>query len=65
MKKVFSKEIWVKDRLNDIYQIINDIYQKMNDNQSWINQCDGLTAEEMNELGYSTYDGWMVEVKEK
>ncbi|MCK9470142.1 MAG: hypothetical protein M0Q88_00120 [Bacilli bacterium] len=30
----------------------------------WYLDCDNLTEEEMNCLGYATNDGWMIEVKE-
>lgn len=31
---------------------------------SWGKECEGLTAEEMCDMGYMTVDAWMVEVEE-
>ncbi len=33
---------------------------------NWVYECDGLTAKEINELGYIMFDNncWMVEIKE-
>ena len=63
-KKVFSKEKWFNDILHINPELKEYIYLKMNDKKSWVNECDGLTKEEMNELGRTTHDDWMVEVEE-
>ena len=55
MKKIFSKRkcmecAGIKDEKNVC---------------SWINECDGLTEEEMKEFGYKTEERWMIEVPEE
>ena len=61
MKKVFSVkkfEEWCK-RLG----FPNEDYEKSC--EIWANKCDGLTKEEMNELGYACSDDWTIKVEEK
>lgn len=53
MKKVFSKEKYIKDMGEESYK---KYYE-------WVDECEGLTKEEMNELGYETFKEWMEEVK--
>jgi hypothetical protein len=49
-KKVFSKEKFC---------------EVMHDRAThWVEVCDGLTEEEMKELGYATSNDWMVEVED-
>lgn len=52
MTKVFSKEKYIEE-------VGIENYEK--ESYPWVNECDGLTGEQMNELGYSFDNIWMVE----
>lgn len=52
-KKVFSKEKYIEWCKQEQFPY---------DDCDWPDDCDGLTEEEMNEIGYDTEDVWMVEV---
>ena len=54
MKRIFSIEK-CKKALGEFYSC-NDDY--------WITSSDGLTVEEMGELGFMTEDEWMIDVEE-
>ena len=60
MKKVFSVEKFKESMKSFGYvKTIIDCYLA-----NWANECEGLTEEEMNKLGYRTGDNWMIEVEE-
>ena len=52
MKKVFSKEKFFENTKTALSGI------------SWIEDCDGKTIEECNELGFFISDDWCVEVED-
>lgn len=52
MTKVFSKEKCIED-------IGIEEYEKSS--YSWVDELDGLTKEQINNLGYETEDIWMIE----
>lgn len=54
MKKVFSIEKYKKSCEEDGIEY-----------GSWANKCEGLTVEEIGELGFGTIDNWMIEVEER
>lgn len=54
MKKVFSKKKFMKEA-----KLTEDKIGK------WVDDCDGLTEEEMNKLGFRTSKKWMIEVEDK
>lgn len=65
MKKVFSKEKWIKKEiLTNNFPINKNEIDELVELLGWPNECDGLTEEEMNKLGYLTRQNWMVEVEE-
>ena len=51
--KVFSKEKFINQEGQQAYS----------DSKNWVNECDGLTKEEMEKLGFSTLNKWMIEKK--
>lgn len=55
MKKVFSKERYIEIEGEEAYAI----------SKNWVDKCDGLTEEEMNQIYYATDDDWMIEVKDE
>lgn len=57
MKKVFSKEKFIEDMGHEEYQKTIFPYG------SYVDECDGLTEEEMEELGYLTDEDWMIETE--
>ena len=61
--RVFSIDKYVKEemRLHDITR--DEVYERMK-RFSWPLECNGLTEEEMIELGYLTFPEWMVERKD-
>ena len=59
MKKVFSKEKYIKDL---IALGFNEEKIKNVNNRSWVNKCEGLTIEEMKKMGYIVNEEWFVEV---
>ena len=61
MKKVFSlKKFQEWYKTSELRKIMFNVNCEL-----WANECDGLTEEEMNKLGYETSDNWMIEVEEK
>lgn len=59
MKKVFSKEKYIKDL---IALGFNEEKIEINKNRSWVKECEGLTREEIEKMGYTVYEEWFVEV---
>lgn len=59
MKKVFNR----KKCIEDIG--IEEYYNSFEDNSSWIDECHGLTTEEIKKLGYEIEEKWMVEVEDE
>ena len=53
MKKIFSKE--------EYFENMGEEAEKV----SWIEDCDGKTVEECNELGLLISDDWCVEVEDE
>ncbi len=53
MKKVFSKEKFIENMKEKAIK------------SSWIEDCDGKTIEECNELGFRITDDWCVEVEDE
>lgn len=49
--KVFSKEKYIKDMGEETYSLA----------KVWVDQCEGLTEEEMLEQGYATEKAWMID----
>ena len=45
MQKVFSKEIFIDKK-------VNELVKELNENNVWLNICDGLTRERILDLGY-------------
>ena len=58
VKKVFSFEKWKQDML------AGGASEESLSLFTWPRRCDGLTAEEMCDMGYMTVDAWMVVVEE-
>lgn len=61
MKKVFSKEKYIKIYGEEEYKKHVRICEKNN----WIDQCDKLTKEECDKLGFGISDNWCVEVEDE
>jgi len=61
MKKVFSLEKYTENRVEKGH---DRAWVDRNIN-SWGKECEGLTAEEMCDIGYMTMDEWMVEVDDE
>lgn len=59
MKKVFSKERFIESMGYEEYK------KTIFPDGSYVDECDGLTKEEMEELGYFTDEDWMIEVEEE
>lgn len=59
MEKVFSKEKFIEVMGIETYE--KSIYPVVG---SYVDKCDGLTEEEMEELGYLTDEKWMIEKEE-
>ena len=60
MKKVFSVEKFIKDQKQSGREA-----SKIELSLSlWAKECDGLTEDEMEQLGCVTDDDWMIEVEE-
>ena len=63
MKRRFNKEKCVMS-LAKVYGVSPTTYVRIMNSFAWINECDGLTSEEMRELGYMTDEDWEIEVEE-
>lgn len=50
--------------LAKVYGVSPTTYVRIMNSFAWINECDGLTSEEMRELGYMTDEDWEIEVEE-
>ena len=61
MKKVFSKEAFIKDNIH----VLGQISEIDNHALAWIHVCEGKTAGEMLKMGYLTLEEWMIEVDDK
>ena len=59
MKKVFSKEKYIKDL---IALGFNEEKIENINNRSWVDNCEGLTREEIEKMGYELNEDWFVEV---
>lgn len=59
MKKVFSKERFIEDMGNEAYKA-----SIQPDGYSYVDECDGLTKEEMYNLGYLAEEAWMIEIED-
>lgn len=62
MKKVFSKEAWIKDNIRTFGELGENGKRSL---ELWIPICEGKTAGEMMEMGYQTLEAWMIEVDDK
>ena len=56
MKKVFSKAKWMERCLS------LGMKEEFSFELTWPDECEGLTEEEMIQLGFVTSHNWMVEV---
>lgn len=61
-KKVFSADKWYEDMVGLEWVSSVATKEEVFEVYDWVPKCDGLTEEEMREIGYSTHDDWMVEV---
>lgn len=62
MKKVFSKEAWIKYKIRTFGELSEIDKHSL---KTWIPICEGKTAGEMMEMGYQAYEAWMIEVDDK
>ena len=61
MKKVFSVEKF-KECCKRLGRLKSQIKKSC---EIWANECEGLTKDEMKELGYLCSDDWTIEVEER
>lgn len=58
--RIFSKEKFLKDDWNNkfYYEVITNLYKENN----WVNLLDGLSENQIKQLGYSIVEEAMVEI---
>lgn len=64
-RKVFSKEKFIKNMRQNPNVSQERLQSMLNDTEHWSNDCEGLTKEKINEMGYGISDGWMIEVDDE
>ena len=64
MKKVFSKEKWLKKFGIELYEEQKNSFL-METMEHWIDTCNGKTVEECKKLDFIIVDDWLIEVEDE